>query len=143
MSKMMDVIADPKIWRRIRQSVSPSFSNVQLEKMMEVTKSRLDVLVQQIKDLNGESINPRTVSGKYTMDAFLAAAMGFQMDLASIKDFNNSKELKYFTEILTPGPQIFLLFIFPGLGSLLDKLDIKIYASKAIRYLSLSSYRRI
>ena len=106
LSKTMDVISDGKRWRRIRQSVSPSFSNVQLEKMMSVSKERLDILVKQIAALNGESINARLVTGKYTMDGFLSAALGFEMQLESLRDFEKQQEFIYMNDILNPGAQV-------------------------------------
>jgi cytochrome P450 len=106
LSKTIDVVSDPKRWRRIRQSISPSFSNVQLEKMMSVSKERLDILVKQIAALKGESIDPRIVTGKYTMDGFLSAALGFEMQLESLKDFNKQQEVIFMNDVLTPGPQV-------------------------------------
>ena len=129
----LDILTDPQQWKRIRQSISPSFSNVQLEKMMSVTKSRLDILCEQIKSLNGQKINAKGVTGKYTMDAFLAAAMGFELQLDDIRDFTKSKEYQYFNDIFNPGAQVFLSFLIPGLGDLLDNLGIKIYAGDAFR----------
>jgi len=134
LSKTIDVITDAKRWRRIRQSVSPSFSNVQLEKMMSVSKERLDVLVKQIAALKGESINARSVTGKYTMDGFLSAALGFEMQLDSLRDFEKQQEFIHMNDILNPGPQIFLLFIFPGLGAFLDRIGVKLYAPKAAEW---------
>jgi cytochrome P450 len=106
LSKTMALISDAKRWRRIRKSVSPSFSNVQLEKMMCVSKERLDILVKQIAALNGESIDARLVTGKYTMDGFLSAALGFEMQLESLRDFEKQQEFIYMNDIFNPGAQV-------------------------------------
>jgi len=136
MMHTLDILTCPQQWKRIRQSISPSFSNVQLEKMMSVTKSRLNVLCEQIKNLNGEKINVKGVTGKYTMDAFLAGAMGMEMELDDIRDFTKSKEYTYFNDIFNPGPQVFLSVLIPHFGDLLDALGVKIYAGDAFRWFS-------
>ncbi|CAG5105567.1 Oidioi.mRNA.OKI2018_I69.chr1.g2244.t1.cds [Oikopleura dioica] len=130
----LDILTCPVQWRRVRQSISPSFSNVQLEKMMSVTKARLDILCDQIRNLNGEKINVKGVTGKYTMDGFLAGAMGVDLELEDLRDFTKSKEYMYFHEIFNPGAQIFLTVFIPGFGDLLDSLEIPIYATEAVRW---------
>ena len=129
----MDILTCPAQWKRVRQSISPSFSNVQLEKMMSVTKARLDILCDQIKKLNGEKINVKGVTGKYTMDGFLAGAMGVDLELEDLREFTKSKEYMYFHEIFNPGAQVFLTVLIPGFGDRLDSLEIPIYATEAVR----------
>ena len=90
-------------------------------------------MCEQIKNLNGEKINVKGVTGKYTMDAFLAGAMGMEMELDDIRDFTKSKEYTYFNDIFNPGPQVFLSVLIPHFGDLLDALGIKIYAGDAFR----------
>ena len=100
---------------------------------MSVTKARLDILCEQIRNLNGEKINVKGVTGKYTMDGFLAGAMGVDLELEDLREFTKSKEYMYFHEIFNPGAQIFLTVFIPGFGDLLDSLEIPIYATEAVR----------
>lgn len=37
-------------------------------------------------------------------------------------------------DILNPGPQVFLIFMLPGFGSLLDRIGVRLYAPKAAEW---------
>ena len=55
--------------------------------MLEIIKDRLDIIIEQIDDLDGEATDVGTIAGKFTMDGTLSAAMGIDMneDLKDLK----------------------------------------------------------
>ncbi|CAG5088168.1 Oidioi.mRNA.OKI2018_I69.PAR.g11760.t1.cds [Oikopleura dioica] len=119
----LNVITDPHQWRRVRQTISPSFSNRQLTEMLEIIKDRLDILEEQIDGLEGEATDVGTIAGKFTMDGTLSAAMGIDMneDLKDLKDFENHPAVRHFYNLMNPGPSMFFYVMIPGLGLLADE----------------------
>ena len=92
--------------------------------MMEISRSRLDVLVEQIENLGGEAINADIVAGKYTMDGTLAAAMGIDMneDFKNLREFENHPAVRHVNNLNNPGPSLFFFVAIPGLGLLADEI---------------------
>jgi len=132
----LNVVDGGNKWRRIRQTISPSFSNRQLTEMMEISRSRLDVLVEQIENLGGEAINADIVAGKYTMDGTLAAAMGIDMneDFKNLREFENHPAVRHVNNLNNPGPSLFFFVAIPGLGLLADEIGFSPFNSKTVRW---------
>ena len=92
--------------------------------------------MEQIRGLNGESIDSRIIGGKFAIDAFLTSALGVDMneELENIREFENHPFVKHFMNILNPAAAIFLTVLIPGLGNVFDYFDRPIVAVDAIRW---------
>jgi len=96
----------------------------------------LDELINQINGLNGEEIDAKTVGGKFSIDAFMQSALSVDMnkDLGSIKDFENHPFVSHFIKILNPSGLALLPIMIPGLGDLLDIIDVQLSVGPSIKW---------
>lgn len=132
----LDQVSDVHQWKRLRSTMSPGFSNRQLGEMLAITNSCLDKLVEQIDGLNGGEVDSKTIGGKFAIDAFLQSALSVDMnkDLGTITDFEKHPFVKHFLYLLNPPGAVIIPAIIPGLGDLLDMLDIQIAVGPSIRW---------
>ena len=98
----------------------------------------IDILTEQIRGLNGESIDSRIIGGKFAIDAFLTSALSVDMnkELENIREFENHPIVKHFLSILNGvgSPWIALTLLIPGLGNIFDYFGRPIVAGDAIRW---------
>lgn len=96
-STTLDQINDVHQWKRIRSTISPSFSTKQLGEMLSMSSAAQKQLVEDIASLKGESISAKTIMSKFAIDTFLQTAMGVNMndELKDVRKFDSHPLVKH------------------------------------------------
>nr|XP_020658074.1 cytochrome P450 3A29-like isoform X3 [Pogona vitticeps] len=125
------VVAQDEQWKRIRAVLSPTFTSGRLKEMMPIINHYGEILVKHVqkKVENNEFIDTKSIFGTYSLD--VVASTSFSIDVDSINHPDdpfviNLKKLMKFSFL---NPLIILIFVFPSLATLLEKLKVSLAPS--------------
>jgi len=124
-----------KQWKRIRSTLSPTFSTSKLKHMMPIIERSTNVFMRQIENIvdnkNGV-FDPKKTIGRYTMDVIVTSTFGvnyhFQEDEEEKRYMTVMK--KEFAKSLFTQPICLLLLILPWMEQVLEKLNYSVYAKE-------------
>lgn len=135
-SQTMDIVSNPHVWKRQRNTMAPGFTQRQLSEMIITTNSCIDSLCSQLVNLKGEGIDTRIVGGKFAIDAFLQSAFSVDLneEFGDIRKIQEHPFVKHFMRMLNPSWTLGLGVLIPGLGNFMDFIDVPIDAGEALSF---------
>ncbi|KAG5280170.1 hypothetical protein AALO_G00085750 [Alosa alosa] len=135
--------AEDEKWKRIRNSLSPTFTSGRMKEIFPIARRYADSLIEYMKKQNlKESINIKDLFGLYNMDVLTSTSFSVETD--SINNPNdpfiaNVKKLMNFNPF---NPAFLIGILFPSLVPLLNKLGLSLFSPALIDYFS-SSIKKI
>ncbi|XP_077973979.1 cytochrome P450 3A11-like isoform X1 [Styela clava] len=135
------VFARNKEWKRMRSTLTPSFTMSKLKQMFSIvencTGQTVAVLEGKLKDESGEFI-ARKLFSNLSLDMIVSAALGTRAHIQSVdgKDSQLVLEVRKLFATGFAGPTAFMCFICPPFERICNKLDISIFDYKALQYIS-------
>ncbi|XP_078491463.1 cytochrome P450 3A25-like [Ciona intestinalis] len=128
-------------WKRIRNTLSPTFSSSKLKEIFGIVEDCADSFVQNIGTINSDGdgrFDASLVFGKLSMDAICSSAFGVKVDSQSKPNGQEPKVIQMATDMfkfpLFKDPMFILCFLFPKLEGLLGFFDYSIFPRKYIQY---------
>ncbi|GFO27161.1 cytochrome p450-like protein [Plakobranchus ocellatus] len=121
-------------WKRVRSSVSPTFSSGRLKKMSRHVERKVQSLQRVLdqKQERNEEIELRDVMSRFTMDTIASTAFG--LDIDTLGDPENAFCV-HAKQFINPNMTLVLLGIFcPPLARLLAKYGISFISSKTMKF---------
>ncbi|XP_035693885.1 cytochrome P450 3A8-like [Branchiostoma floridae] len=125
-------------WKRVRSAISPAFSPGKLKQMeMVVEKCANNFVVNLVeKAKQGVVFDLKELSGAYTMDVISGTAFGVHLD--SLHDRNHPfvANAKKMFDVNLFHPIIIILFLFPPLVKVLQKLGASMFPREVLDFFS-------
>lgn len=124
-------------WKRIRSTLSPSFSSGKLKQMTSIVTSCTQKTISILKQAENGLFNPKRVIGDLTLDVICSAAFGVKLDISSHGLQEEHKIItmsKKFRNITFRSPKLLLLFLFPWLENYTEFLNISIFPAGMMNY---------
>ncbi|XP_078695165.1 cytochrome P450 3A24-like [Branchiostoma floridae x Branchiostoma belcheri] len=125
-------------WKRVRSAVTPTFSSGKLKQMAVHIERAADGLVANLaeKKKDGVAFDMKDLSGGFTMDVISSTGFGVEVD--SLRNPNHPlvTSAKKFFSFNFYDPMIIIIFLFPSLGWLLERLGYSLVNAQATRYFS-------
>nr|NP_001122347.1 cytochrome P450 CYP3-like member 2 [Ciona intestinalis]ABI20699.1 cytochrome P450 CYP3-like member 2 [Ciona intestinalis] len=130
-------------WKRIRNTLSPTFSSSKLKEMFGIVEDCADSFVQNIGTINSDGDGRFDVSlafGRLTLDGICSSAFGVKVDSQAANNGKESQVAKMAREFLAieifKNPMVFVFLVFPWLGKIAKIFDYSIFPKKYIIYFS-------
>ncbi|KAG7456705.1 hypothetical protein MATL_G00238730 [Megalops atlanticus] len=122
-------------WRRIRTSLSPSFSSGRLKEMFKRMKQQADKLVRCLqKNTNSEAVDIKQFFSAYAVDVLASTTISLDTD-----SFNNPSDPVVMRvkkiDFNFNNPCFLLSVVFPFLDPLLEKANLCIFPLAEVRFL--------
>ncbi|XP_020607814.1 cytochrome P450 3A41-like [Orbicella faveolata] len=117
-------------WRRIRTTITPTFSAVKLKQIAPLIHQSCDTLCKKLEKIaqSGEKVDMWRTYGKFTMEVILASAFGVQVGIQTSDDeLYTSNAEKLFQQ---PGFS-FVLMVFPFMRPVLQLVTSLFFHSSA------------
>nr|CAB3235860.1 cytochrome P450 CYP3-like member 3 [Phallusia mammillata] len=128
-------------WRRIRNTLSPTFSAAKLKQMMGIIDNCVEHTVEKlrkhVKEDDGE-FQTKDIFGSLSLDVICASA--FSTNLYG-KDNTESIEtkkmaMKFFDFTISGSPIFLLFYMFPWTETIAAKLGVTLFNKECVRYFS-------
>ncbi|KAI1884630.1 hypothetical protein AGOR_G00228360 [Albula goreensis] len=128
-------IAKDEKWRRIRNSLSPSFTSGRLKDVFPVVQQYADSLMNNLQKRNlEEPILIKDMLGAYSMDVVTSSSFSVEVDSINNPDdpfVSNMKKLMNFSLF---NPVVLLLLIFPFLAPVFEKFGLGFFSAKRLDF---------
>uniref|UniRef100_A0A8C3SMM3 unspecific monooxygenase n=1 Tax=Chelydra serpentina TaxID=8475 RepID=A0A8C3SMM3_CHESE len=133
-------IAEDEKWKRIRTVLSPTFTSGKLKEMFPIMMHYGKVLVRNVQKQveKDEPIAVKDVFGAYSMDIVTSTSFGVNIDSMNNSQDPFVKEVKKLVKFDFFSPLFILLYVFPFLTPLLNKLNVNIFPSDALEFFTRS-----
>ncbi|KAI8786732.1 cytochrome P450 3A7 [Biomphalaria glabrata] len=121
-------------WRRVRNTLSPTFSSGRIKKMICHIERNARILLDNLQHLQetGEDVELREISSCFTLDVI--ASTGFGLEINTLKDPKNKFAVEA-KKVLNPNPLLFtLVLFFPEITTFFSKFGLSIMPQKSMEY---------
>uniref|UniRef100_H2Y0Z7 Uncharacterized protein n=1 Tax=Ciona intestinalis TaxID=7719 RepID=H2Y0Z7_CIOIN len=141
MNSALTVVSGRK-WKRIRNTLSPTFSSSKLKEMFGIVEDCADSFVQNIGTINSDVDGRFDVSlafGRLTLDGICSSAFGVKVDSQAGNNGEESQVAKMARELLafeffSSKTTFASIVIFPWTEKIAEKFDYTIFPRKYVRY---------
>ncbi|XP_035693883.1 cytochrome P450 3A29-like, partial [Branchiostoma floridae] len=125
-------------WKRVRSAITPTFSSGKLKQMAAQVERCADGLVANLAEnqKTGMEFDMKRLAGAFTMDVISSTGFGVDVDSLHNPDHPLVTSAKSFFEFNFYNPMIIILFLFPSLGGILERLGFTFFSKKALNYFS-------
>ncbi|XP_076809143.1 cytochrome P450 3A30-like [Clavelina lepadiformis] len=132
-----------KKWKRIRNTLSPSFSASKLKDMLGIMEHCSNTLVKNLKRFAQKDegrFDTKEMLGRFSLDVVCAAAFGTDAHTQEYEDGNPPKIVqvaqKTFNSTLIGSPIFILVFMFPWVEHILKFFNYSIFPTEVVKYFS-------
>ncbi|CAI5791845.1 cytochrome P450 3A9-like [Podarcis lilfordi] len=129
-------VASDDQWKRIRTVLSPTFTSGKLKEMFPIIKHHVDSLVKSIqgKVERAEPVDIKEKFGAYSMDVVTSTSFGVNTDSMNNPKDPFVREASKLVRFDLFSPVFVLLYFFPFLSPVLDKMNFHIFPSSAVNF---------
>ncbi|XP_065054595.1 cytochrome P450 3A24-like [Rhopilema esculentum] len=115
------IVAEYKDWKKIRPTVSPTFSASKIKQTIPLVMQSVDTLANLLTKHaeKEETINIFKLYGQMTMEVILSVAFGLKTDYQLNEDKQISEEASHF---FSPRPAVLIIDLFPLPKFITDRL---------------------
>ncbi|XP_053132840.1 cytochrome P450 3A29-like [Hemicordylus capensis] len=129
-------IAEDEQWKRIRTVLSPTFTSGKLKEMFPIIEHHVKGLLKNVqgKAEREEPVDIKEVFGAFSMDVITSTSFGINTDSMNNPHDPFVEEAKKLVKFDLFSPLFVLLYLFPFLSPVLDKMHITLFPYGAVEF---------
>ncbi|NXX47805.1 CP3AL protein, partial [Tricholaema leucomelas] len=136
-------LAEDDNWKRLRTVLSPTFTSGKLKEMFPIIKHYGEALVKNVqKQMEKDSALPvKDIFGSYSMDVVTSTSFGVNIDSTNNPNNPFVREMKKLVKFDFFDPIFILIFVFPFLAPLMDKMNFSFFPIGAVDFFKRSIFK--
>ncbi|XP_070832220.1 cytochrome P450 3A40-like [Chaetodon trifascialis] len=128
--------AENEEWKRIRSTLSPSFTSGKLKEMLAIMKQRSVSLIANMKKKadKDEPLELKELFGSYSMDVVASSAFGVDIDSLNNPSDPFVTNIKKMLKFSLLNPLLIIAAVFPFMGPLFEKFELSLFPASVMKF---------
>ncbi|KAK2533700.1 cytochrome P450 3A21 [Columba guinea] len=133
-------IAEDEQWKRLRTVLSPTFTSGKLKEMFPIMKHYGESLVKNVHKRveKDNTLAVKDIFGAYSMDVVTSTSFGVNTDSVNNPNDPFVREMQKFVKFDFFNPLFILIFAFPFLIPVLDKMNVNVFPKDSVDFFARS-----
>ncbi|NWU99928.1 CP3A9 protein, partial [Upupa epops] len=129
-------LAEDEQWKRLRTVLSPTFTSGKLKEMFPIMKQYGEILVKNVqKRVEKDNAQPiKDIFGSYSMDVVTSTSFGINIDSMNNPKDPFVREMQKLVKFDFFDPLFLLIFVFPFLSPVLEKMNFSFFPPSAVDF---------